>query len=166
MSEAIRFPPRTRPWLRDAGLYWLPPLLWMAVMGVLSTDTFAAERTGEVLWQVVRGLALPMTSTQYAVLHGLIRKATHLTEYAILAYLLLRAWRAGAAVRWRWRWAIFSLVLVALSAGLDEYHQTYTQSRTGAVADSVLDLTGGLIGLALGWVTRRTPTGRARHGAG
>jgi VanZ family protein len=165
MSEAIRFPPRTRPWLRDAGLYWLPPLLWMAVMGVLSTDTFAAERTGEVLWQVVRGLALPMTSTQYAVLHVLIRKAAHLTEYAILACLLLRAWRAGAAVRWRWRWAIFSLVLVALSAGLDEYHQTYTQSRTGAVADSVLDLTGGLIGLALGWVTWRTPTGRARHGA-
>src|SRR6516162_10593753 len=87
-----------------------------------------------------------MTYQQYTVLHVLIRKAAHLTEYAILACLLLRALRAGAAVRWPWRWAPLAFVLVALSAGLDEYHQTYTQSRTGAVSDSVLDMTGGLIG--------------------
>jgi VanZ family protein len=155
MSEATRFPQITRTWLRDAGLYWLPPLLWMAVLFLLSTDTFAAEHTREVLWHVFRGLALPVTDEQDILLHFLTRKAAHLTEYAILACLLLRAFRAGAAVRWHWRWATCSLVLVTLYAGLDEYHQTYTQYRTGAVADSVLDMAGGLIALALVWLKRR-----------
>jgi VanZ family protein len=135
----------------------------MAVMFVFSTDTFAAEHTGEVLWPVIRALAPPVTYQQYTLLHVLTRKAAHLTEYGILAGLLLRAFRAGAARAWHWRWATLSFVLVALHAGLDEYHQTYTQSRTGAMSDSVLDMAGGLLALALLWLTRRTPAGRERH---
>src|SRR5262249_60544837 len=91
----------------------LPPLLWMAVMFVFSMDSFAAEHTGEVLWHVLSGLALHVTYEQYALLHFLTRKAAHLTEYAILAGLLLRAFRAGAAGAWHWRWAVLSFVLVA-----------------------------------------------------
>src|SRR5207245_6907840 len=166
MSESMGLPQRTRGWLRQAGRYWLPPLLWMAVMFVLSTDAFAAEHTGEVLWHVLSGLALHVTYAQYTLLHFLTRKAAHLTEYAILACLLLRAFRAGAAGAWHWRWAGLSFVLVAIHAGLDEYHQAYTQYRTGSVADSVLDMAGGLIALALLWLTRRKPVSRERHGAG
>jgi VanZ family protein len=149
MAESMGLPQRTRGWLQQAGRYWLPPLLWMAVMLALSTDAFAAEPTGEVLWHVYSGLALHVTYEQYALLHFLTRKAAHLTAYAILAGLLLRAFRAGAAGAWHWRWAVLSCVLVALHAGLDAYHQAYTQSRTGSVADSVLDRSGGLIVLAL-----------------
>jgi MYXO-CTERM domain-containing protein len=145
----------TRLWLRHVGRYWLPPLCWMVVMGVLSTDTFAAEHTGGVLWQVLSGLAPQATYEHYTLLHILIRKAAHLTEYAVLACLLLRACRAGAAPTWHWRWAILSFVLVAIYAGLDEYHQAFTQSRTGAVADSVLDMAGGLLALGLLWLRRR-----------
>jgi len=132
----------------------------------LSTDTFAAEHTGEVLWRVLRGLTPRVTSTQYALLHFLIRKAAHLTEYAILACLLLRAFRAGAARAWHWRWAILSLLLVAVHAVLDEYHQAYTQARTASVADSVLDMAGGLSALVLLWLNRRKPPGLDRHGSG
>jgi VanZ family protein len=135
----------------------------MAVMFVLSTDTFAAEHTGEVLWHVCSVLAPQVTYEQYRLLHFLIRKAAHLTEYAILACLLLRAFRAGAAETWYWRWATLSLVLVVIHAGLDEYHQAYTQYRTGAVADSVLDMSGGLIALALLWLKRRKPVDLHRH---
>ena len=166
MAEARGRPQKVCGWLRYTGLYWLPPLLWMAVMFVLSTDAFAAEHTGEVLWQVLRGLALPMTSTQYALLHFLLRKAAHLTEYAILACLLLRAFRAGEGRLWHWRWATLSLVLVALYAGLDEYHQAFTQYRTASVSDSVLDTFGGVLALALLWLNRRKPAGRDRHGSG
>ena len=132
----------------------------------LSTDTFAAEHTGEVLWHVLRGLAPRVTYEQYALLHFLIRKAAHLTEYAILVCLLLRAFRAGAAGAWDWRWATLSLLLVAVHAVLDESHQAYTQSRTGSVADSVFDMAGGLIALALLWLNRRQSAGLDRHGSG
>ena len=56
MAEPMALPQRTRWWLRHAGRYWLPPLLWMAVMFLFSTDTFAAEHTGEVLWEVLQEL--------------------------------------------------------------------------------------------------------------
>ena len=117
----------------------------------LSTDTFAAEHTGGVLWYVFRELAPRVTYEHYTLLHFLIRKAAHLTEYAILARLLLRAFRAGAARAWHWRWATLSFVLVAIYAGLDEYHQAFTQSRTAAVADSMLDIAGGLLALMFLW---------------
>jgi hypothetical protein len=136
-------PQRTRGWLRQAGRYWLPPRLWMAVMLVVSTDAFAAEPTGEVLWQVCSGLALHGTDAPEALLHVLTRNAAHLTAYALLAGRLLRAFRAGAAGAWHWRWAGRSFGLVAIHAGLDAYHHAYTQSRTGSVAASVRDRSGG-----------------------
>jgi VanZ family protein len=138
----------------------------MAVMFGLSTDTFAAAHTGEVLWRVLRGLTPRVTSAQYALLHFLIRKAAHLTEYALLACLLLRAFRAGAASAWHWRWATLSLLLVAVHAVLDESYQAYTQFRTGSMADSVLDMAGGLIALALLWFNRRKSAGLDRDGSG
>src|SRR5215471_19613482 len=95
MSEPMELPQRRHGWLRHAWLYWFPPLLWMAVMFGLSTDTFATEQTGGVLWYVLQELAPRVTYDQYTLLHFLIRKAAHLTEYAILACLLLRAFRAG-----------------------------------------------------------------------
>jgi VanZ family protein len=126
----------------------------MAVMSVLSTDTFAAEHTGGVLWQVLSGLAPQVSYEHYTLLHFLTRKAAHLTEYAILACLLLRAFRANAAGTWHWCWAIISLLLVVGYAVLDEYHQTFTQARTGAVSDSVLDMAGGLLALTFLWLRR------------
>jgi VanZ family protein len=158
MPKPMRPLQTRRMWLWHVGQYWLPPLCWMAVMFGLSTDTFAAEHTGGVLWYVCSELVPHITYDQYTLLHFLIRKAAHLTEYAILACLLLRAFWAGAAQAWHWRWATLSFVLVALHAGLDEYHQAFTQYRTAAVADSVLDMAGGLLALGLLWLKRRKST--------
>ena len=149
MSQPMRPLQTRRVWLQHVGRYWFPPLLWMAGMYVLSTDMFAAEHTGGVLWYVLSGLAPRVIYEHYTLLHLLIRKAAHLTEYAILACLLLRAFRAGAAGAWHWRWAILSWLLVAVHAVLDEYHQAFTQYRTSSGSDSVLDIAGGLIALTL-----------------
>ena len=154
---------RMRGWFRYAGLYWLPPLIWMAVMFVLSTDLFANKHTGGVLWRVFNALALPVTHEPYTLLHFLTRKAAHLTEYAILAGLLLRAFRAGAVGTWRWHWALISFLLVAVHAVFDEYHQALTRYRTSSVSDSVLDMTGGLIALTLLWLNQRKPAGPDHH---
>ena len=57
MSQPMRPLQTRRVWLQHVGRYWFPPLLWMAGMYVLSTDMFAAEHTGGVLWYVLSGLA-------------------------------------------------------------------------------------------------------------
>jgi hypothetical protein len=38
------------------------------------------------------------------------------------------------------------------------------QYRTGSVSDSVLDMSGGLLALALLWLNRRKPASLDRHG--
>ena len=166
MSEPMSPLQSTHVWLWHVGRYWLPPLLWLAVIFVLSTDTFAAEHTGGVLWYVFSELAPRVPYEQYTLFHLLTRKAAHFTEYAILACLLLRAFRAGTTIAWRWRWATLSVLLVAVQAVLDEYHQAFTQYRTSSVADSMLDMSGGLIALTLLWLSRRKPAGLDRHGSG
>src|SRR2546422_4864125 len=65
--------------------HWLPPVLWMGVIMLLSTDTGSAAHTGELLLPLLHWL-LPWASPgDLAAIHGLVRKGAHLTEYAILA---------------------------------------------------------------------------------
>src|SRR2546422_2320665 len=71
--------------------HWLPPVLWMGVIMLLSTDTGSAAHTGELLLPLLHWL-LPWASPgDLAAIHGLVRKGAHLTEYAILAALWYRA---------------------------------------------------------------------------
>ena len=56
---------------------------------------------------------------------------------------------------WSWRDARLALLLVALYAATDEFHQLFVPSREAAVHDVLLDTLGGAIGLfALWWVGR------------
>lgn len=77
----------------------------------------------------------------------IFRKIAHITEYAILTWLLFRALiphkRALLAA------IIFSL-LYAIS---DEYHQTFVFGRQGCLRDVLIDSLGIL--LAVAWIKRR-----------
>lgn len=73
-------------------------------------------------------------------LHFLMRKAGHFTEYAVLGFLVRRAF---VAVFQR-RWFELGLLLVACFALLDEFHQSFVPSRTASIYDSAIDVAGGL----------------------
>ena len=85
----------------------------------------------------------------YQKVTRLLRKAGHVTEYAILAWLAARAFTASSRelVRSRWFW-LSLLVVIAYSLG-DEFHQSFVPSRTGSIYDSLIDSLGGLTMLAL-----------------
>ena len=135
--------------------YWLPPLLWMAAMFSFSTDAFSAEQTGSRLLWFLRLVYPDITQHQYEWVHFLTRKAAHFTEYAILAGLWWRAFRANALVKWQWRWAWRAFVIVVVWALLDEWHQSFTASRTASLYDSLLDMSGGLTALLVIWLVQR-----------
>ena len=79
------------------------------------------------------------------MVHAAVRKLAHVTEYAILAVLVARALDdAKRTMMWI---AARALVLCAAYAALDEFHQSFVPSRTGAVSDVVLDTLGAAIGL-------------------
>ena len=130
---------------RAALRYWLPPLLWTCVILLASSDAFSAANSGPWLQTIVTtilGHALP--AHQFDVLHFALRKASHLTEYAILGALLFRALRADGQ-RWNMRWSAAAVVIAAAVASVDELHQTFVPSRTGAFSDVLLDTAGATL---------------------
>ena len=125
--------------------YWLPPLLWTCVILLASSDAFSAANSGPLLQTIVTtilGHALP--EDQFHVLHFVLRKASHLTEYAILGALLFRALRADGQ-RWNVRWSAAAVAIAAAVASVDELHQTFVPSRTGAFSDVLLDTAGATL---------------------
>ena len=139
--------------------YWLPPLLWMAAIFYFSTDTFSGGNTGSLFYRGARAFIPNLTLAQFAPVHFFIRKAAHFTEYAILALLLFRAFRAGATTRWYGRWALYSLLMVVIYALADEWHQSFTRYRVGSMQDSLTDIAGGATALLWLWWRRRRNRG-------
>jgi VanZ family protein len=72
----------------------------------------------------------------------------------VLALLAARAFRTSLAALSA-LWWLASFALVAAVALVDEYHQSFLPSRTGTIYDSLLDMTGGAVALALWLATRR-----------
>jgi VanZ family protein len=125
--------------------YWLPVAIWMAFIFWMSTAQFSAQNTRSFIEPVIR-FFLPAIS-QYAVevIHGLVRKGGHLAEYFILGLLLFRAFRAGSAESHGWRWALRALVVVAVYASTDEFHQSFVPGRTASLIDVFIDTSGGAL---------------------
>ncbi|MGD0615630.1 MAG: VanZ family protein, partial [Verrucomicrobiota bacterium] len=93
----------------------------------------------------------------------------HLTEYAILAVLLVRALRKlgeGDPRRWSWRQAWWTVLLVALYAASDEFHQIFVPTREASVRDVMIDTIGGIAGLLLFWAVGRWRNWWGDAGAG
>ena len=130
-------------WLRS----WWPALLWAAVIFTMSTDTFSAEHTASVIEPVLRWLFHSLTEAQFAVIHHLIRKSAHFTEYFIFCLFLYRGVRGGRA-GWRWSWGLEALFIAAAYSVLDEVHQAFVASRTASPYDSLLDSTGAFFAFA------------------
>lgn len=132
---------------------WLPPVLWMAAIMWFSSATFSAARTGSILEPLLAGLAPWLGPSGVALLHAAVRKGAHLTTYAILAALWLRALVQGRSLRPRpAAWIALSVSL--LWAFLDEAHQATVPERTASAADVAIDGVGALVALGVaprGW---------------
>ena len=112
-----------------------------------STDLLSAEQTSRFLVPFLRWLHPNISPAALAKAQFLLRKAGHVTEYAILAGLLLRGWASVSRDLWaRTTLALFAAMLFALS---DEFHQSFTASRTASLGDVLFDCSGALIGVML-----------------
>jgi VanZ family protein len=125
--------------------YWLPVFLWMGFIFWMSTETFSAENTSSVVEKVVTFLVPVISSQELDLVHALIRKAAHVTEYFILGLLLFRAFRGGSTASWNWRWPFFALLVVVLWAAIDEFHQSLVPARTGSAVDVGIDTAGATL---------------------
>jgi len=79
----------------------------------------------------------------------ILRKLAHISEYAILTFLLIRAFSHHQLSKKRI--LFFSVFLAVLYAFSDEYHQSFIYERTGAFRDVAIDS----IGIFLVWLKKR-----------
>jgi len=125
----------------------------MVFIFIGSTDLLSAEHTSRFIGPFLRWFAPEVSDATVASVQLVVRKCAHLTEYAILAALLCRAFgqnqlRVGNLLA-------VSFVLAAIYAALDEFHQSYIASRTGSLWDVLIDCAGALAGVSIYWRTSR-----------
>jgi VanZ family protein len=138
---------------------WLLVLLWASVMINFSTDSFSKEHTARVILPVLHWFLPRVSAETLDLLHEFIRKCAHVFEYSVLSVLLFRAMRTPAQ-GWNVRWAATALLLAAMFAASDEFHQTFVASRGPSVWDVLLDISAAAaVQLILWrWLRRRTPS--------
>jgi VanZ family protein len=127
------------PWLKR----WWPALLWAVVIWCFSTGVFTSVNTESVILPVLHWLFPRASHHMLLVMHHYIRKGAHFTEYFIFSLLLSRGIKAGQRGA-RVGWALTAVVLVACYASLDELHQAFVPGRQAAIADVLLDISGGV----------------------
>ena len=135
-----------------------PLVVWMALIFIGSSSALSASNTS-VLLRPVLWLFPHISEATLALIHFLVRKAGHFTEYAILALFAARAFRTSAREFLRTRWFWVSLLFVVAYSLSDEFHQSFVPSRTASIYDSMIDSVGGLT--ALVWLALRN---RSKHG--
>jgi len=120
---------------------WLPAIAWACLISFFSTDAFSSEHTSRFIIPVLH-LLIPQASIEtLELLHVIIRKSAHLTEYFVLGVLLHRALR-GDDRGWKLKWALWAIAIAAAYASLDEFHQVFVPSRTASPWDALLDTVG------------------------
>ncbi len=130
---------------RDFVKYSLPVILWMAFIFWMSTGTFSSQNTSPYVETVLRFFIPKISFREMDLIHGIIRKAAHITEYFIMGILFFRAFRRSSVAPWNWRWSLYALLLVVLWAVGDELHQSFVSARTASVADVFIDTAGGVL---------------------
>jgi len=109
--------------------YWLPPVLWMGVIFILSAQP-----------------SLPRHPE--ALLDHVLKKAGHMVGYGILAFLLWRALSRGRGAL-SWPALVAAFVVSVLYAASDEYHQSFVPGRNGTPVDVGFDAVGALVVLLI-----------------
>ena len=141
--------------------YWMPVLAWMLIIFGASTDLGSAAQTSRFLIPFLHWIHPSISFATIETIHLFLRKGAHLTEYGILALLLLRAVRSETRKAF-----VFSALSVLLVAGLyaatDEFHQSFVQSRTASPWDVMIDCGGTLIGIGIFWIFAHLKNADAR----
>ncbi len=114
---------------------WLPVVVWMGVIFIGSSISKVPQVGGETL-------------------DGLVHRAAHMLEFAVLGALLLRATsNSRPASR---REIIIALIVIGLYGASDEFHQRFTPGRSSEGIAVLFDVAGGALGV---WAWQRW----ARH---
>jgi VanZ family protein len=120
----------------------------------------SAEHTSRFIVPFLRWLKPNISPESLALIHRVIRKGAHLSEYAVLALLLLRVAICMTNLKRSMSVLCVSVwVACVFVAATDEFHQAFVRSRGASIRDTMIDSAGAILGLLIGAILGM---GRAR----
>lgn len=137
-------------------LPWLAVLLWMVVIFLFSAQTggLSGNTSGSITkWLVehiyigFNNLAADKQEAIMAIVHTIVRKGAHFTEYAVLAALVsnaIRVYKPKTLFKW-----LIPISFSALYAVTDEIHQYFVPERACRLFDVGIDTVGAIFGTAI-----------------
>lgn len=128
-------------------IYWLPPILWMLFL-FPTNDALTVSSTSHIIVPLLMWLFPHADAVTIDSFHILVRKSIHFIEYALLAFLLFRAFR-GRNKGWRLQWVLYAGIITIGYSSLDEFFQTLIPSRTGEFSDWMIDTAGAIFALCI-----------------
>jgi VanZ family protein len=139
----------------------------MAIIFAGSTDLMSAEHTSRIIVPLLRWFVPTISPLTLVRLEFFLRKAAHVSEYAVLAVLLYRAFVHTIFQSRRVLSARIVLLSCAAYAASDEFHQSFVPSRTASLRDVMIDLCGAMLAVLVYWsiATRRVIPSRSHPDA-
>lgn len=141
-------------------IWLMAAVLWMVLIFHFSNQkaSESSEISGSLTYRMAEGVSRMFhfdwneeTLLKYAgAVEHPVRKAAHMTEYAVLAWILF-----GNCIQYpllqkkSYLWAGIGAVLYAAT---DEFHQLFIEGRSGEVGDVLIDGTGAALGLLFLWI--------------
>lgn len=151
-------------------------LTLMQMMFIFGMSAQSGDQSGELSTKVCKAVCYivvdnfgemdPWTQQQYIDrIHTPVRKAAHMTEYAVLGILLMETTysfrfdklrkKRGKRKKGFFGQLFWSFNIGALYACADEYHQLYVANRSGQPRDVLFDIAGLSAGLVIAWVFQK-----------
>ena len=127
-------------------IHLILPLFWMAVIFMLSHQP-ASVSSGQsgVFVEQLRHIA---PSVDQQLLTFLVRKGAHIFAYFVLGILTFNAlWRVDLS-KFKFNYPVgLSIIVCALYAVSDEFHQLFVNGRSGEIRDIIIDSCAATVGV-------------------
>ena len=127
-------------------IHLLLPLFWMAVIFMLSQQPASVSSGQSGVF--VEQLHYIAPSVDQQLLTFLVRKGAHIFAYFVLGILTFNAlWRLDLS-KFKFNYPVgLSIIVCALYATSDEFHQLFISGRSGEIRDIIIDSCAATVGV-------------------
>src|ERR1035437_545055 len=126
-------------------------VVWALIIFHMSTGAFGPSFTEPLVAGALSLIHLTLPAPSFVVLHLCVRKAAHLAEYAIFAFLLGESSKEPP-FPWHQRRLLACFLTVVVYSITDEYHQSFVPGRNASLKDCGIDAIGGAMGILVYYV--------------
>jgi VanZ family protein len=116
----------------------------IAVIVLESTEFLGSDHTSGPLRLIFQAIFGHISNAHWELIHHIIRKSGHFVGYGLLGLAWLRAWWMTLPRSVFLQDATLAFLGTAMTAGADEFHQSFLRNRTSSPWDVLLDCCGAL----------------------